>query len=325
MGGPVRAGAPAGVRAYGGGVPFTGSHPAAVLPLLRWTGGRVALVPAALVIGSMAPDLPYYMPSPFGSGTTHGLLTGVLGADLVLGLAVFAGWQALLAPAAVLLAPDAVRRRLPADAGAGLGRSVRRPRALAMTLVSLAVGAGTHVVWDAFTHDGLWGAAHVPWLAATHGRYTGAQWAQVACSAFGLVAIAVSLLRRWRRTPPRAAEPLAARGRRQPGLRLRVAAAAAVLGAAVAGALHDGVSALLDGAGRHSLTWHVLTGGGTAGATAALLVAVLTLALARRFSGTPRRSTPLARAAVTSPGTDRSGPDPLRPSRAGAGPGAAAG
>jgi len=36
-------------------VPFTGSHPAAVLPLLR-----TPLPSAALVIGSLVPDLPYY-------------------------------------------------------------------------------------------------------------------------------------------------------------------------------------------------------------------------------------------------------------------------
>ncbi|MDQ7908342.1 DUF4184 family protein [Phytohabitans sp. ZYX-F-186] len=40
-------------------MPFTGSHPAAVLPLVRW-----GLPPAALVIGSMVPDLPYYLPTP---------------------------------------------------------------------------------------------------------------------------------------------------------------------------------------------------------------------------------------------------------------------
>jgi hypothetical protein len=34
-------------------VPFTGSHPAAVLPFLRWS-----MPASALVIGSMAPDFP---------------------------------------------------------------------------------------------------------------------------------------------------------------------------------------------------------------------------------------------------------------------------
>ena len=49
-------------------MPFTGSHPAAVLPLMRW-----GLMPSALVIGSMVPDLPYFLPVP-DLGNTHSLI-----------------------------------------------------------------------------------------------------------------------------------------------------------------------------------------------------------------------------------------------------------
>ena len=38
-------------------MPFTGSHPAAVLPLLR-----TPLPASALVAGSIAPDVPFYLP-----------------------------------------------------------------------------------------------------------------------------------------------------------------------------------------------------------------------------------------------------------------------
>ena len=37
-------------------MPFTGSHPAAVLPLLR-----TSLPGSALVAGSLAPDVPFYL------------------------------------------------------------------------------------------------------------------------------------------------------------------------------------------------------------------------------------------------------------------------
>jgi len=37
-------------------MPFTLAHPAAVLPLFRGP-----LVPAALVVGAVAPDLPYFL------------------------------------------------------------------------------------------------------------------------------------------------------------------------------------------------------------------------------------------------------------------------
>jgi hypothetical protein len=68
-------------------LPFTGSHPAAVLPLLR-----TPLPASALVIGSLTPDLPYYVPIRLAGfyppvtlrGPTH-TLWGVLTLDVVIG------------------------------------------------------------------------------------------------------------------------------------------------------------------------------------------------------------------------------------------------
>jgi hypothetical protein len=60
------------------------------------TATTINVPPSALVIGSMAPDLPYYLPTPVDGGTTHGL-AGVVGADVPLGLVAFAVWHALLA------------------------------------------------------------------------------------------------------------------------------------------------------------------------------------------------------------------------------------
>jgi hypothetical protein len=65
-------------------VPFTPSHVAAVLPF-----ARTPLVPSALVIGSMGPDLFYYVPLPIERSFTHSL-TGVFTVDLVLGVVLFA-------------------------------------------------------------------------------------------------------------------------------------------------------------------------------------------------------------------------------------------
>ncbi len=51
-------------------MPFTVSHVAAVLPLAVGRSGRT-LVPTALVIGSIVPDLPYFVPPYRGSDWTH--------------------------------------------------------------------------------------------------------------------------------------------------------------------------------------------------------------------------------------------------------------
>lgn len=72
-------------------MPFTPSHVAAVLPL-----ARTGLPPAALVVGSVAPDLPYYLPLPVAAATTHG--PAGLWLDVLLGGAVLVVYAYVLRP-----------------------------------------------------------------------------------------------------------------------------------------------------------------------------------------------------------------------------------
>ena len=65
-------------------MPFTFSHPAAVLPLLRPLGRFGSL--SALVIGSMAPDFSFIVPMGLSRAQTHApaaLLTYCLPAGLL--------------------------------------------------------------------------------------------------------------------------------------------------------------------------------------------------------------------------------------------------
>ncbi|MEV0392435.1 DUF4184 family protein [Polymorphospora rubra] len=170
-------------------MPFTGSHIAAVLPLAR----AAWLVPSALVIGSMVPDLPYYLPLPVSASLTHSIV-GVIGVDVLLGLLALALWHGLLARFLTAISPARLRQRLVRPA-----RPRHRPARLAAMLVaSLAVGAATHVLWDSFTHDGRWGATHIGWLADPHLGMAGYRWAQYASTVVGAVAVAIWLLRWWR-------------------------------------------------------------------------------------------------------------------------------
>jgi Domain of unknown function (DUF4184) len=180
---------------WGDDVPFTGSHPAAVLPLMRW-----GLVPSALVIGSMVPDLPYFVPSPVDAGTTHSLV-GTVSVDVVLGGAVFIVWHAALAPFAVAMAPAPVRGRLDPTGSAGSAAAPVTVRGVVLVLLSLAVGAATHTLWDAFTHAGGWGPAHIGWLAEQHAGLPVYRWAQYGSGIVGAAIIAAWLVRWWRRSP----------------------------------------------------------------------------------------------------------------------------
>lgn len=176
-------------------MPFTGSHVAAVLPLTR----AARLVPSALVIGSMVPDLPYFLPLPVDATLTHSLV-GVLSIDVVLGLLAVAVWHGLLARFLTAISPTRLRERLPPPARLR-PRSVRR---LAVLVLSLVLGALTHVLWDSFTHDGMWGVTHIGWLAEPHFGMAGYRWAQRVSSVVGAAAVVVWLVRWWRTRPPAA-------------------------------------------------------------------------------------------------------------------------
>lgn len=258
-------------------MPFTGSHPAAVVPLLR-TG----LVPSALVIGSMAPDLPYYVPVPVSWTSTHSAL-GVVGVDLVLGLLVFALWQLLLAPAAVGLAPAGLRDRLAPDLPVPARRHLRSARAAALVLVSLAVGAATHVVWDSLTHADRWGTDHIAWLAASHGPLPGYRWMQYGGGIVGVLVLAIVVARWWERTPPTPG------AQRIPALSRRSAAGwgATIVGCMLAGAA-AGLASGLAASGPRAAAFFAATWGGGAAAAAALVCAV---ACAPRVLGPPRTPT----------------------------------
>jgi Domain of unknown function (DUF4184) len=181
-------------------MPFTGSHPAAVLPLFR-----SAMPASALVIGSMAPDLPLYAPTPYSAELSHQLV-GAFTMDPLAGLALFVVWHALIRPVVVAYSPAALRRRLPASASAPLGTHVRPAGRLLWVLAALVAGALTHVVWDAFTHADGWAVRHLPWLSDRVGPLPAYEWAQYASGLIGAVLI-LGWSVRWFRRHPGTAEP----------------------------------------------------------------------------------------------------------------------
>jgi len=191
-------------------VPFTASHPALIVPLLG-TG----LPASALVIGSMVPDLPLYLPFgpvdlpaglAIGMASTH-TPAAVPTTDLALGLVLWVAWHGLLVPAALAGAPAAVRGRIAPSPTTGLAARLR-PRELAGVCVALLAGSATHLLWDAFTHPGSWGARHLPVLAEPWHGMAGYLWAQYASDVAGALVIATWVVLWWRRTPPAPRRPV---------------------------------------------------------------------------------------------------------------------
>lgn len=189
-------------------MPFTPSHAVVALPFVR-----TPLLPAAIAVGAMAPDLPLFLRgTPVTYHLTH---TNVLAAAVV-GAVLLAFWYVLLRPAVRELLPAVVARRLPVawdENGARLWHQLRARRtggegparsgALfgAVVALSLLLGALTHVLWDAFTHEGRWGVLALPVLDEMWGPLLGYKWLQYGSGVLGLAVIVVYGIGWWRRQP----------------------------------------------------------------------------------------------------------------------------
>jgi Domain of unknown function (DUF4184) len=148
-------------------MPFTFAHPAAILPLRRFK----FLYTVPLVIGSIAPDLPYYIPTRFNRLMldTH-TVPGTLYLDLPIGFAVLLIGFLLRGPLTALMTPRARALCLQS-----LERFRNEPRHWLLSLLAIYVGTWTHLAWDSFTHDTGWMVRRVAALSApvTIGDYTG--------------------------------------------------------------------------------------------------------------------------------------------------------
>ena len=123
-------------------MPFTISHAAAALPIGALSKSRLPL--AALMIGTMAPDFAYFLPTEVGRVETHSL-AGLFYFSLPVGLAVWLYFVTVLERPTIAFLPDAWRTRI--------ARSTLTPREMGMASLAILVGALTHIVWDAFTHS----------------------------------------------------------------------------------------------------------------------------------------------------------------------------
>jgi hypothetical protein len=201
-------------------LPFTLSHAAAVLPALRTDGtGRGPLVPAVLVAGSFSPDMTYYAASVLSGAMEFGDVThsfpGVFTVDVLTAWALVGLWLFVREPLVALL-PRARQGRPAALLRCGARRARVRPSSVVRWYVSAALGALTHVVWDAFTHLDRWGMRVFPVLGREVAGSPLYWYLQYGGSAVAAVVVAVFVayaLRRAPRAEPAGVAALSARDR----------------------------------------------------------------------------------------------------------------
>lgn len=173
-------------------MPFTPSHALIALPFIR-----TPLVPAAVAIGAMTPDLPLFLR---GVGVTYGFThtnANVVWTAL-LAFVLFLTWRVLLRPAVSELCPAWLAARLPDEWSRGgwdaaqraVGVEERRSYPLLLA-ASLILGVISHILWDAFTHADRLGLQLFPALADRRGPLQGFKWLQHGSSVIGLVILAI--------------------------------------------------------------------------------------------------------------------------------------
>lgn len=174
-------------------MPFTPSHAVVALPFVR-----TPLIPAAIAVGAMTPDLPLFIRTGLPLyGITHS--AWALPATVAVALVLLLVWRCVLRPAAGELSPRWIAARLPDDWSTVPRDSLRATFAdhrgritgssWAILLVSLLIGVVSHIVWDLFTHEGRWGVALFPALADAWGPMLGYKWLQHGSSVVGLLII----------------------------------------------------------------------------------------------------------------------------------------
>lgn len=128
-------------------MPFTLAHAAAAFPLRRF-----GLVFSALILGTFAPDLEYFLRLAPDDGYGH-TLNGLFLLTLPLALITLWLFHVVVKRPLIGLLPSGIARRLAIHADEF---SFRGPVHFGLIVLSILVGAATHLAWDSLTHKNTW-------------------------------------------------------------------------------------------------------------------------------------------------------------------------
>lgn len=145
-------------------MPFTFSHPALVLPLALLPRKWFSLT--GLVIGSLTPDFEYFLRMKMRSDHSH-TVGGLLWWDLPLGLLLAFLFHNVVRNTLFNNLPQALHNRFSPYKEFNWNAYFKMNGP--MVLVSIFIGAASHLLWDSFTHEHGYFVKVLPPLAETVG------------------------------------------------------------------------------------------------------------------------------------------------------------
>ncbi len=128
-------------------MPFTFAHPLAVLPLLR----SRYFSATGLLVGSIVPDFEYFFKMRSGSEHSH-TLAGIFYFDLPLSFFLAIIFHQVIKVSLIENLPASFQQRLHALKATDFLLYLKTN--LWVFVFSCLFGAGTHLLWDSFTHGG---------------------------------------------------------------------------------------------------------------------------------------------------------------------------
>jgi hypothetical protein len=140
-------------------MPFTFSHPAIVLPLKKILGKPLSLT--GLVIGSITPDFEYFIRMKIQSNYSHSVL-GLFWFDLPLGLLLTFIYHLIVRDQFISNLPKVLNGKL--SAFKHFDWLTYFKQNWIIVVVSIFIGAASHILWDDFTHPTGYFVCRIAWL-----------------------------------------------------------------------------------------------------------------------------------------------------------------
>ena len=141
-------------------MPFTFSHPAIVLPLAYLPSRWVSLT--GLVIESLTPDFEYFLRMKIQSNYSH-TLGGLFWFDLPLGILLAFIFHNIVRSPLIDNLPDFLKERFLIFDRFHWNQYFKKN--YLVVVISILIGAASHVLWDGFTHHGGYFVEKLPVLA----------------------------------------------------------------------------------------------------------------------------------------------------------------
>jgi hypothetical protein len=169
-------------------MPFTLAHPIAALPL--WLGSRKRLNLMGLMVGTIVPDLAYFLALRPIESFGH-TLPGAMTQGLFEGLLLFAIVQYGLMRPLLAVVPRGIAQRCQ------IFKQNQRFNVadFVILVISIWLGAFSHIFWDSFTHLTGWFVEYFSVLAYPIGQMPLYKLLQYASGLFGLLGLGVWAMR----------------------------------------------------------------------------------------------------------------------------------